>query len=72
MSGKKCHFPFNYKGIKRNTCIREKNEGLWCSLTEDYDRDGQKSDCQSLYKFKDKINFLYFIFSLSSNVRWNE
>jgi hypothetical protein len=40
-----CAFPFLYNGINYYTCVDEPYSAPWCSLTHNYDKDGQRGTC---------------------------
>ncbi|XP_064355673.1 epididymal sperm-binding protein 1-like [Dromaius novaehollandiae] len=46
-SEKPCVFPFTYEGLQFNECtsLNESNGKLWCSTTDNYDRDRKWSFC---------------------------
>jgi len=40
-----CAFPFLYSGVQYYTCVEELYSAPWCSLTHNYDKDGQRGTC---------------------------
>ena len=43
-SGQPCKFPFKYQNNIYDKCISDGNN-YWCSVTDDYDRDGLRGNC---------------------------
>jgi len=43
--GLNCKFPFIYQGNQQRSCIFTKGIGLWCGVTENFDRDRQWGKC---------------------------
>ncbi len=44
-----CYFPFLFQAQFRTECVQSPNDPTktWCSLTEDFDRDGQWGFCKT-------------------------
>lgn len=42
-----CKFPFTYKGKEYNECTEDGENAMWCSLTPNYDADGEWEWCAS-------------------------
>ncbi|XP_068692168.1 seminal plasma protein HSP-1-like isoform X3 [Montipora foliosa] len=43
--GKCCHFPFTYRGKVYQSCTTKNHDKPWCSITANYDQDGQWGNC---------------------------
>ena len=62
-----CFFPFSYNGNSYSNCTNVDNGGtFWCSLTDNYNRDGQLgicndfSNCRGKFFFFFKLSFTYY------------
>ena len=40
-----CVFPFKYRGKLYSTCITKDHGTLWCSITEDFDKNREWREC---------------------------
>ena len=53
MSGKCCFIPFIQGGQPRKGClIDQETKKAWCSLTQNYDDDGKKEECNTTVESK--------------------
>ncbi|EDO32111.1 predicted protein [Nematostella vectensis] len=44
-NGACCFFPFTYKGVEQNRCIRADRNFRWCATTNNYDNDKEWGFC---------------------------
>lgn len=46
-----CVLPFIYKGVQYESCTPEDHDQPWCSLTENFDLDGDWGRCVGMFDF---------------------